>query len=296
MNPPFDKFDPRAAQWRTANALALAHAADLAYEDDADKILRQLQNWGFPAAGCRVFTMETAQALAAANEEMMVFAFRGTQPGKVADWLVDAEVLQDPWRQFFSGPDLGRVHHGFARNTARLWDLIREFAAAAGQNGPSLWVSGHSLGGAMAVLAGAALFCSERQPVRGIYTFGQPRAGNPAFARRFGKRLKNALFRVVNNDDLVPHVPPVFIPFLLVPPHGPIFYRHAVRLFWFDAAGKLHPPAFWSALREAIRFPATRRRSAVQLRSAPAAFAPISDHSLASYIQKLQAWLDAGNH
>jgi len=294
VNSPFDRFDSSATQWRTANALALAYAARLAYEDDQSKILHQLQDWGFPAAGCRVFAVNTAQVLIAANAETIIAAFRGTEPGKLADWLVDAEIIQNPWRDYFGKPDLGRVHHGFMRNTSFVWEQLSQFVASARTNKQSLWITGHSLGGAMALIAGAAFTFSERQLINGIYTFGQPRTGNCAFATHCNRQLRTVAFRVVNNQDIVPHVPPVLIPFLLVPPHGPIFYRHAGQLLQFDAAGKLRADRFlwW---RTALRFAGSRRRMIKRLRAAPAGFAPLDDHSMAAYIKKLQAWLDAGN-
>ncbi|HEV2436492.1 MAG TPA: lipase family protein [Verrucomicrobiae bacterium] len=294
MNPPFDRFDSSATQWRAANALALAHAARLAYEGDQNKILQQLQDWGFPAAGCRVFRVNTAQVLAAANEEMIAVAFRGTQPDKLADWLVDAEIIQKPWRNFFGGPDLGRVHHGFVRNTSFVWEQLSQFVAGVRTIKQSLWITGHSLGGAMALIAAAAFVFSEHQAVNGLYTLGQPRTGNCAFAAHCNRQLRTVTFRVVNDRDIVPHVPPAFIPFLIIPLHGPIFYRHAGRLLQFDAAGKLRTDVFlwW---RTALRLVGTRRRLEKQLRAAHVDFPPLSDHSLAAYIRKLQAWLDAGN-
>ncbi len=294
MNPPFDRFDLSATQWRTANALALAHAADLAYEDDPNKILGQLQGWGFPAIGCRVFSADTAQALAAANDGMIIIAFRGTEPDKLADWLVDAEIIQKPWQDFFGEPNLGLAHYGFMRNTSFVWRQLSQWVAGARTNKQSLWITGHSLGGAMALIAGAVFTFSEHQTVNGIYTYGQPRAGNRAFVVKCNQLLRAATFRVVNDQDVVPHVPPAFIPFLIVPPHGPIFYRHAGRLLHFDAAGKLHTDlALW--WRTALGLTWSRRRLEKQLRATPAGFAPLDDHSLAAYIQKLQAWLDAGN-
>jgi triacylglycerol lipase len=285
---------PSATQWRTANALALAHAANLAYENDQNQILQQLQAWGFPAVGCRVFSANTAQVLAATNEEMIIVAFRGTEPAKLADWLVDTEIIQKPWRDFFGGPNLGLMHHGFVRNTAFVWEQLSQFVAGARTSKQSLWITGHSLGGAMALIAGAAFTFSEHQPVNGIYTYGQPRAGNRAFVVKCNRQLKAIVFRVVNNRDIVPHVPPMLIPFLIIPPHGPIVYRHAGQLLHFDVAGKLHTDlALW--WRTAFGLLGTRRRVVKQLRTAPAAFAPLDDHSLAAYLQKLQAWLDAGN-
>lgn len=272
----------------------MAHASNLAYEDDRNKILQQLLDWGFPEDNCRVFTENTAQVLAAANDEIMVVAFRGTEPNKLADWLVDAEIIQKPWRNYFGEPDLGRVHYGFVRNTSLVWEQLSQFVARGRTGKQSLWIAGHSLGGAMALIAGAAFAFSKHQPVNGIYTLGQPRGGNYTFARNFNRKLRNVLFRVVNDDDPVPHLPPAFIPFLLIPLHGPIFYRHAGELLQFDADGKLHADlALW--WRTAFRLTWTRRRQQRQLRTAPAGFAPLDDHSLAAYIQKLQAWLDAGN-
>ncbi len=294
MNPPFDRFDSLATQWRTANALALAHASNLAYEDDTNKILGQLQDWGFLAAGCRVFSVNTAQVLAAANDEMIIIAFRGTEPDKLADWLVDTEIIQELWRDFFRKPDLGRVHHGFMRNTLLVWKELLQFIADARTSRQSLWIAGHSLGGAMALIAGAAFAFSECLAINGIYTYGQPRTGNRAFAVNCNKLLRAVTFRVVNNRDIVPHVPPVFIPFLLIPPRGPIIYRHTGELLHFDSTGRLHTDLvlWW---RTALRIAWTRRRQEKQLRAASPGFAPLDDHLLAAYIQKLQAWLDAGN-
>lgn len=294
MNPPFDRFEVSATQWRTANALALAYASQLAYEADRNQIIQQLQAWGFLTTGCRVFSVKTAQVLAAANDQIVIVAFRGTQPDKLADWLVDAEIIQKPWQDFFGKPDLGCVHHGFVRNTSFVWEQLSQFVAGARKNQQSLWITGHSLGGAMALIAGAAFTFSERQTVNGIYTFGQPRAGNCAFASSCNRQLQTVAFRVVNNQDIVPHVPPALIPFLIVPPHGPIFYRHAGQLRQFDAAGKLRTDLtlWWQT---SLRRVGTRQRLEKQLRAARADFPPLADHSLAVYIKKLQVWLDAGN-
>jgi len=294
VKPPFDRFEPSASQWRTANALALAHASNLAYEDDRNKVLQQLLDWGFSTDKCRVFSANTAQVLTAANDKMIVIAFRGTEPNKLADWLVNAEIIQKPWQDFFGEPDIGKVHHGFTRNTAYVWEQLSQFVASNRTEKHSLWITGHSLGGAMALIAGAAFTFSERQPVNGIYTFGKPRVGNRAFSARCIRQFKARTFRVVNNEDIVPHVPPAFILFLLIPPHGPILYRHAGQLLHFDAAGKLRTDLglWW---RMSLRHVKPRRQTQLQLRAATPGFAPIDDHSLEAYIQKLQAWLDAGN-
>jgi len=172
------------------------------------------------------------------------------------------------------------------RNTSFVWEQLSQFVAKTRTNKQSLWIAGHSLGGAMALIAGAAFAFAERQTVNGIYTFGQPRVGNHAFTVHCNRRLKITIFRVVNNQDIVPHVPPAFVPFLLIPLHGPIFYRHAGELLHFDATGKLHTDLtlWW---RTAFRLAWTRRRQQRQLRASSAGFAPLDDHSLEAYIQKI---------
>jgi len=293
VNPPLDRFEPAARQWRTANALALAHASNLACEDDRNKVFQQFEDWGFSSANCRVFTANTAQVVAAANADMIIVAFRGTEPDQLADWLVNAEIIQKPWRIFFSDPDLGLVHHGFMQNTAFVGEQLSQFVSIT-RTGQPLWIAGHSLSGAMALIVGAAFALSERQTVNGIYTYGRPRTGNRAFAVNCDCQSLQGIFRVVNSQDAVPHVPSAFIPFLLVPPHGPIFYRHAGKLMHFDAAGRLRTDSllWWQT---AFRIVKPRHQMNAQLRVAPRGFAPLDDHSLTAYIQKLQAWMDAGN-
>jgi triacylglycerol lipase len=75
---------------------------------------------------------------------------------------------------------------------------------------PTLWLTGHSLGGALAVLAGAAFSMWSDAPIRsvnGIYTFGQPRVGLYKFCGNYDHLLSRKTFRFVNNQDLVPRVP-----------------------------------------------------------------------------------------
>ncbi|WP_437711050.1 hypothetical protein WMF45_39010 [Sorangium sp. So ce448] len=76
-----------------------------------------------------------------------------------------------------------------------------------------LYIAGHSLGGALAVLAAAAI-CTEspleevKKKLCGIYTFGQPMVGDDVFAGVFEPIFGSRLFRHVYRRDLVPHLPP----------------------------------------------------------------------------------------
>jgi triacylglycerol lipase len=72
----------------------------------------------------------------------------------------------------------------------------------------SLWITGHSLGGALAVLAAAKLRLEKAQPVNGVYTYGQPRVGDAVFCSGFNQWMGTNTFRFVNFKDIVPRVPP----------------------------------------------------------------------------------------
>ncbi|CAL9059455.1 unnamed protein product [Musa banksii] len=91
---------------------------------------------------------------------------------------------------------------------SKLKDLLHEHKKA------KFIVTGHSLGGALAVLFPAVLlFHKEEELLKrlfGVYTFGQPRVGDRQFERFMEDHLchpKSKYFRVVYCNDLVPRLP-----------------------------------------------------------------------------------------
>jgi hypothetical protein len=78
----------------------------------------------------------------------------------------------------------------------------------------ALYITGHSLGGAIAVLTTALLQTMPetsplRERLRGVYTFGQPMVGDKLFCKRFQEDFGDKLFRHVYANDIVPHLPPL---------------------------------------------------------------------------------------
>ena len=72
-----------------------------------------------------------------------------------------------------------------------------------------IFVTGHSLGGALAVFAAVDLkknFYPETSII--LYTYGQPRVGNVDFSNFIFSQLDGSYVRVTHYDDLVTHVPP----------------------------------------------------------------------------------------
>jgi len=131
-----------------------------------------------------------------------VAAFRGTD--EIADWLDNLNVLSQP-------SSLGNIHTGFYKALMDIWpqmkSCIRSFRRTLDDHpGRSLWLTGHSLGGALATLAAATLIEAD-ETFYGAYTFGSPRVGDRVFARNFNVEAKNKVFRFQNNNDLVSRIP-----------------------------------------------------------------------------------------
>ena len=89
-----------------------------------------------------------------------------------------------------------------------VWPAMRvNLRALRKERGPlPLWLTGHSLGGAMATLAASELIHAD-EPFYGVYTFGQPRCGDRDFARTFNNEAKSRFFRFQNNNDIVTRIP-----------------------------------------------------------------------------------------
>ncbi|MBD0381968.1 lipase family protein [Paenibacillus sedimenti] len=136
------------------------------------------------------------------SNDRIILAFRGTNTS--SDWVSDAIARQSP---FVFVRDGGLVHRGFldiyrsARK--RILDALSKLSPQK-----QLYITGHSLGGALATLcaADAAVNTKFKTPV--VYSYASPRVGNPAFAGKFNSLLSNR-HRIYNQYDLVPHLPPV---------------------------------------------------------------------------------------
>ena len=85
-----------------------------------------------------------------------------------------------------------------------------------------LFVTGHSLGGAIATLT--AYHAVSHHPEIYLYTFGSPRVVNKLLSRKITDTLKGRSFRCVHGDDIVPRVPPL------------LNYTHVHELVYFDPA------------------------------------------------------------
>lgn len=225
-------FIDNTTKYRPENAYALGQAADLAYADEVT-VAQTTEGWGLPR--CQCFNRKDTQAFLAGNDRFVILSFRGTEPTDIHDWMTDADVEQVP------GP-WGRVHDGFNRALSYVWKDIQDALPVFQDNGQSLWITGHSLGAALATLATAYLRKDDR-PVYGLYTFGQPRTGDREFADRFNLDFQRRSFRFVNKEDIVTRVP-----------LRAMNYSHVGTFLYLDSEGNITDDmAPWYRLLDCIK-------------------------------------------
>ena len=209
--------------WNANVAHVLVTCASYCYAD-LDTVATMAVRLGMDACSCvqiqqtvdAMYIYSTAYLVQSRCGRVVILSYRGTEPTNLGSWLGDADVGEERLR--IGGAAGGvDVHRGFYRNfRATHWQVLQEIALAS--NGrrlgdPSetvdhqleaLYVTGHSLGGAMAVLF--ALTTAHEQ-LRGVYTFGQPMVVSgelPASMMALGSNI----FRHVLARDPVPALPP----------------------------------------------------------------------------------------
>jgi predicted lipase len=196
------------------NVRTLALAAELAYLPEATGPTQFQDQMGMTA---RLISVGNTQCYVATNGDHVLAAFRGTEaPTSIEglkDWLLtDAmNLLMVPEGRL--GTDLAaagvgaRFHQGFVNAMAEIWEpLYGTVDSELKHRDRPLWLTGHSLGGALALLAGW-LFHRRMTAVHQIYTFGGPMIGNAIAAQAINREFRGKVFRYVNGPDPIPRLP-----------------------------------------------------------------------------------------
>ncbi len=202
---PWDIRD-RFETWPALPSLMKVSLACYQADDYAVKIYSELGFGELKTLSCPLHT-QVCHVLG--GEEVMVIAFRGTDDPE--DWIQNLN-------QYHHKSEDGAIHAGFAM----CYSTMRtELAALIKEKSPKyLWITGHSLGGALALVCAYDLERYHGQRVTGIFTFGQPMVGREQFAVHIQNQLGTRFVHFVNGQDLVPRLP--------------IGYAHSGLLIWFD--------------------------------------------------------------
>ncbi len=162
----------------------------------------------------------------AESGNQIVLALRGTV--NLADSDSDLDMFQTPY-PYREGA--GRTHRGITCIYQSMRDgLIRELTALPSTK--RLLVTGHSLGGDLAILASLDIATNTRFEDPIVYTLAAGRIGDPAFAACFDDVVKGC-HRIHNVHDFIPTLPAEEYPSSFV--EGGLAYRHV---------GTEHPLSF----------------------------------------------------
>lgn len=161
-------------------------------------------------------------AFVATRDTNVYVVFRGTKT--IAEWILDAQIGQVPYSFVVNG---GMTEQGFTRVYesihAKLVQTVNTVASAGSFT--QLYVTGHSLGGALALLAVPELIDNTpfKQPI--MYSFAGPFTGNARFANLYDSLVGDS-WRVVNTNDVVPKLPKS--PVVIITPTPAIFFYEPV--------------------------------------------------------------------
>jgi hypothetical protein len=136
--------------------------------------------------------------------QTLVIAFRGTE--FFHDWLDNFDFIPSPYAPI---PGRGTVHMGFQLVYSSVRNNVRNIVAAQASKCSKLFITGHSLGGAMAALSAPDLLndvAANLAPT--MYTFAEPRVGHSDYTSFFDTHV-NICYRITNVWDVVPYLPPV---------------------------------------------------------------------------------------
>ncbi|NDW15223.1 DUF2974 domain-containing protein [Alteromonas genovensis] len=180
-----------------------------------------------------------ARILCRPNKKEVIVLFRGTQ--SIRDWLLNFCIFPSKAKGNFKDKSThnGYVHFGYqlllnqksktriplpadskkTSVTLSIYEDIEAKLAPLIESGKRITLTGHSSGGAMAVLAAQRLELAFPKSVRRVVTFGQPSTSYRRFFKHY--LLHHRTFRVVCDLDIVTFLPPI-----------PGLFKHLGRSLW----------------------------------------------------------------
>jgi hypothetical protein len=218
----FVGFNADTAGFELANARALMWFSQLAYETHRPVTIDTVsKTWGFTSAAPFIKQRTSLNGnfetcgIIGERPDAIILAFAGTDPGIWQNLATDFDLR--PVTE-------GDTHRGFQLAAIAAEPEIKTAVGRSRQTGKPLFVTGHSLGAALAALSAKSAAEKGTAP-RAIYGYGMPRVGGPQFEVGYDVILGPQTYRLVHGADLVARVPPVGV-------------RHVGRLLACTAGAK----------------------------------------------------------
>lgn len=195
--------------WWLAECSLLAYAEEREINSVLDKLYKNQKHSFFwlnsDSTNTQGFGVET--------EGYVIIAFRGTEfppprqlirsPKELIDVVEDIRTdikdieptLISTGMPIFKVP----VHPGFAGALQSIWQPLKNIIDSVGSK--PIWLTGHSLGGAIATLLAYQLSTDR---IAALYTFGSPCVGTSVFTHAFDdKGLQDKTYRYQRGDDAI---------------------------------------------------------------------------------------------
>jgi Lipase (class 3) len=267
----------RQDAFRYSVALACARLSRLVY-DANDNICSELE-----ATGAQVeFFRDTNKDLfgcVAIWQEHIVVTFRGT--ANMRNWRLNIRIMPHILSEY---SDRVSVHSGFHDAYQAVSEQVLAILDRHMKVTPrKIYLTGHSLGGAMATIAAAHMsnrkVNSMQDYISACYTFASPRVGY----RNFDDFVRVPLYRIMRGTDLVPAMPLRFyVPGLPRYYHGgdTRYFRSNVK---HRVARRTPPSRIWNAVRGVWSLVAWLRSQRFSL---------LADHDMGGYVERVRAAKD----
>ncbi len=228
----FERFKPET-DFHLGTARALMWISQLAYEvrDAPAKVAPVLRRWNLELVDLlshknrSLVPLASTRGIVASGRGATIVAFAGTDPLAIGNWITN----------FTLGPRAREAHFGFEAAVHAVWDGLR--VALRDRPAQPLFITGHSLGGALAVIAAERAARELSILATGVYTFGAPRVAASGFFGAYkAAGLAERTYRLVHGHDVIATMPP-----------SRFGFRHVGRMLNCGRAGRFASDAALSA-------------------------------------------------